>query len=314
MKQSANRQEDRVIADASKQNWVDRYAPEGVQPYMKLSRVDRPIGTWLLLFPCWWALAMTAGVGELPDFTLLILFGIGAFIMRGAGCTLNDIADRNFDGKVERTKKRPIPSGQVSLIQAFFWLGLQCLIGLLVLVQFNNFAILVGVCSLVLVAIYPFAKRFTYWPQIFLGLAFNYGALLGWAATTGTITSASAALYVAGIFWTLGYDTIYAHQDKEDDILIGVKSTALRLGEATGVWLMAFYALTLILILFSGYLVGMSPLFYVGMAGAAAHLYWQLKSLDIHDGDKCLMLFKSNKTFGAIVFFAIAAGNFQINI
>jgi len=313
MKQTANQNEDRIIADASRKNWVDQYAPAGLQPYMKLSRVDRPIGTWLLLFPCWWALAMTAGQSQLPDFTFLILFGIGAFIMRGAGCTLNDIADRNFDGQVERTKKRPIPSGQVTLFQAFFWLGLQCLIGFLILLQFNNFAIIVGICSLVLVAIYPFAKRFTYWPQIFLGLAFNYGALLGWAAATGTITSASVALYVAGIFWTLGYDTIYAHQDKEDDILIGVKSTALKLGEATGVWLMGFSAHALILIMFSGFLVGMSPLFYVGMAGAAAHLYWQLKSLDIHDGDKCLMLFKSNKTFGAIVFFAIVAGNFQIS-
>ncbi len=312
MSKPVKTKEDKIIADASRQNWVDKYAPEDVQPYFKLSRIDRPIGTWLLLFPCWWALAMTAGSEQLPNFLHLLLFAIGAFVMRGAGCTLNDIADRDFDGEVERTRKRPIPSGQVTVLQAFIWLGTQCLIGLLVLLQFNNFAILVGACSLVLVAIYPFAKRFTYWPQFFLGLAFNYGALLGWAVTTESITPAAASLYLAGILWTLGYDTIYAHQDKEDDILIGVKSTALKFGEQTISWMITFYSFTLFFIILSGFWMNMSPLFYVGMAGAAVHLLWQVKSLDIHDGDKCLALFKSNKSFGAIVFFAIVAGNFNI--
>jgi 4-hydroxybenzoate polyprenyltransferase len=304
--------EDRIIADASKQNWVDRYAPDGVQPYLKLSRVDRPIGTWLLLLPCWWALALAAPTGQMPHAIYMILFAIGAFVMRGAGCTVNDIADRNFDGQVERTRKRPIPSGQVSVLQAFIWLGLQCLVGLLILIQFNMFAIILGVCSLGLVAIYPFAKRFTYWPQFFLGLAFNYGALLGWASITGNISLAAVCLYGAGIFWTLGYDTIYAHQDKEDDALIGVKSTALRLGAKTGDWLIGFYSLTLFGILAAGYLNNLSELFYIGMAGAATHLLWQERKLDINDADGCLMLFKSNKIFGLVVLFAIVAGKFSL--
>jgi len=304
--------QDRIIADASKQNWVDRYAPAYLQPYFKLSRIDRPIGTWLLLYPCWWSIALAAPDGSVPDAILFILFAIGAFIMRGAGCTLNDIADRNYDGKVERTKKRPIPSGQVSVFQAFIWLGFQCLIGLLILLQFNTFAIIVGVCSLVLVIIYPFAKRFTYWPQFFLGLAFNYGALLGWATVTGELTIVPVILYVGGIAWTLGYDTIYAHQDKEDDALIGVKSTALKFAEATKHWLLGFYVITLSTIVVCAYLTNLSILFYILISGAAAHLLWQLRSLDINDADKCLMLFKSNKIFGALVLFAIVAGKFNV--
>ncbi|GLQ05663.1 4-hydroxybenzoate octaprenyltransferase [Sneathiella chinensis] len=312
MKKTPHIRQDRVIDDASKKNWVDLYAPEFVQPYLKLSRVDRPIGTWLLLYPCWWSVALAAPDGHWPDWGLFVLFAIGAFVMRGAGCTLNDIADRNFDGKVERTKKRPLPSGQVSLKQAFAWLIFQCLIGLVVLLQFNNFAILLGAASLILVAIYPFAKRFTYWPQVFLGLAFNYGALLGWAAVKGDLGWIAVLLYIAGIAWTLGYDTIYAHQDKEDDILIGVKSTALKFGAATRDWIFGFYSLLLVLVVFVGWSVGLHTGFYVLMAGAAAHLFWQIQKLDIDDGDRCLALFKSNKNFGAIVMFAIIAGKFQI--
>ncbi|WP_169544535.1 4-hydroxybenzoate octaprenyltransferase [Sneathiella aquimaris] len=304
--------EDKIIADASKQNWVDAYAPEMVQPYLKLSRVDRPIGTWLLLFPCWWSVALATGQGQLPDAFLLVCFAIGAFVMRGAGCTLNDIADRNFDGMVERTRKRPIPSGQVSVRQAVIWLAVQCLVGLLVLLQFNLPAIIVGAASLVLVAIYPFAKRFTYWPQFFLGLAFNYGALLGWVGQTGSLSWTAVILYVGGISWTLGYDTIYAHQDKEDDILIGVKSTALKFGNQTTDWLFGFYLITLLSLTLCGWLNDLSVLFYIGIAGAGAHLLWQIRYLDIDNSDRCLMLFKSNKIFGAIVLFAIVAGNFQI--
>ncbi|PHQ69018.1 MAG: 4-hydroxybenzoate octaprenyltransferase [Sneathiella sp.] len=303
---------ERIIADASKQNWVDRYAPEMVQPYLKLSRIDRPIGTWLLLFPGLWSISLAAPAGAFPNFWLFILFGIGALVMRGAGCTLNDIADREFDAKVERTKKRPLPSGQVSLTQAIFWLALQCLIGLLILLQFNLFAIALGAASLLLVAIYPFAKRFTYWPQFFLGLAFNYGALLGWASVQGNLTLAPIILYLAGITWTLGYDTIYAHQDKEDDVLIGVKSTALKFGNATGRWLIGFYCLTIIGILVSGYVLGLTAPFYTIMAGAAVHLAWQIKMLDIDDPDLCLILFKSNKIFGALVLMAIIAGKFNL--
>jgi len=234
--------------------------------------------------------------------------------MRGAGCTLNDIADRDIDGQVERTKKRPIPSGQVSLFQAIFWLGLQCLIGLLILLQFNLFAILLGATSLILVAIYPFAKRFTYWPQFFLGLAFNYGALLGWATVKGGLEYAPIIMYVGGIAWTLGYDTIYAHQDKEDDVLIGVKSTALKFGTQTGQWLIGFYALIFAALLLSGYLVDLSLLFYIVMAGAGAHLIWQVRTLDINNADLCLMLFKSNKVFGLLVLVAIILGKFSLPV
>ncbi len=303
---------DRIIADASQRNWVDRHAPEGWQPYMKLSRLDRPIGTWLLLLPCLWSIALAAPKGEGPDFTLFILFAIGALVMRGAGCTLNDIADRNFDGKVERTKKRPIPSGQVTLFQAIFWLGVQCLIGLLILIQFNVFAILLGIASLALVAIYPFAKRFTCWPQFFLGLAFNYGALLGWAAVQGNLGVAPVIMYFGGIAWTIGYDTIYAHQDKEDDALIGVKSTALKFGETTRYWLMGFYTVTIISLLFAGAVVGLSVLFYLLMFGAALHLVWQIRTLDIDNGNRCLMLFKSNRNFGLIVLIAIILGKLPL--
>jgi 4-hydroxybenzoate polyprenyltransferase len=313
MQKSNERHQDRIIADASRQNWVDKYAPENIQPYFKLSRLDRPIGTWLLLYPCWWALALAADPGQYPDPTLFILFAIGALVMRGAGCTLNDLADRDMDDKVERTRKRPIPSGQVSVTQAILWLGFQCLIGLVILLQFNVFAILVGAFSLVFVAIYPFAKRFTYWPQFFLGLAFNYGAWLGWAAVKGDVGIISVILYAGGICWTLGYDTIYAHQDKEDDALIGVKSTALKFGAQTANWLTAFYTLTTAAIIACGIILQLSVLFYILMAAAAAHLIWQIRTLEIDNGDRCLMLFKSNKIFGAIVLFAIVAGKFNLS-
>lgn len=302
---------DRIIADASKKNWVDAYVPETVQPYFKLSRIDRPIGTWLLLWPCLWSVALASPPGEGPNIWYFLLFSIGALVMRGAGCTLNDITDREFDGSVERTRKRPIPSGQVSVTRAVLWLGFQALIGLMILLQFNLFAILLGAASLLLVIIYPFAKRFTYWPQFFLGLAFNYGALLGWAAVEGNLTIAPVIMYIAGIFWTLGYDTIYAHQDKEDDILIGVKSTALKFGHKTHRWLTWFYAATFLGLLLSGWTVQLSLYFYIIMAGAAAHLVWQLVQLDIDDRDRCLMLFKSNKILGFIVTCAIIAGKFS---
>jgi 4-hydroxybenzoate polyprenyltransferase len=238
----------------------------------------------------------------------MLLFFVGAFVMRGAGCTLNDIADRNFDGKVERTALRPIPSGQVSVLQAFVWMGLLSLVGLCVLLTFNSFALIVGVASLAIVAVYPFMKRFTYWPQFVLGLAFNWGALLGWATVTGELSAAAAALYAAGIAWTLGYDTIYAHQDKEDDILIGVKSTALRFGPTTKLWLTVFYLITLCGLAASGWIVGSGWPFYVGLVAAAAHLAWQVIKVDTDNSADCLAKFKSNHPFGLIVFLAIVAG------
>ncbi|MEX0583657.1 MAG: UbiA family prenyltransferase, partial [Sneathiella sp.] len=193
-----------------------------------------------------------------------------------------------------------------------FWLGVLCLIGLLILIQFNIFAVLLGTASLILVAIYPFAKRFTYWPQLFLGLAFNYGALLGWVAVQGSIGPAPIVMYLGGIAWTLGYDTIYAHQDKEDDVLIGVKSTALKFGETTKYWLMGFYAMTITALLIAGAIVDLTALFYFLMIGATIHLFWQIKMLEIDNGDRCLLLFKSNRNFGLIVLAAIIAGKFTL--
>ena len=292
------------VADAETRHWVDTILPEPMRPYARLARFERPIGWWLLLLPGWWAIALAqvAKGGGIPDIRTITLFLIGAIVMRGAGCTFNDIVDRNFDGKVERTRSRPIPSGQVSIVKAVVFLIVLCLIGLAVLLQFNQMAIWLGVASLVLVIIYPFMKRFTYWPQVFLGLAFNWSVIVGWEAVYGEISPAAIALYLGGILWTLGYDTIYAHQDKEDDILIGVKSTALKFGDATRKWLIWFYAGALVLIALGGYLAGAGVLFLLGVAGAAIHASWQLSRLDINDAENCLALFRANRDFGLIIF------------
>lgn len=295
-----------TASDMPALTWIDKWAPEALRPYLHLARIDRPIGTWLLLLPCWWSIALaTQGW---PDPLLVVLFGIGALIMRGAGCTLNDIADRDFDGRVARTATRPIPSGAVTIAQAFLFLLFQLLLGLAVLLQFNLFAVAVGAGSLLVVAVYPFMKRITYWPQFVLGLAFNWGALLGWAAVRGDLALPAGILYMAGILWTLGYDTIYAHQDREDDIMIGIKSTALKLGAATSTWLILFYGGAISLIGLSGYLVGLGWAFYAGLALAAVHLLWQGVTLDIDDAKGCLLRFKSNRHFGLIIFAAIIAG------
>ncbi len=295
-----------TASDMPALTWIDRLAPVWLRPYLHLARLDRPIGTWLLLLPCWWSVAL-ASEGW-PPASLIALFAAGALIMRGAGCTLNDIADRNFDGKVARTATRPIPSGAVGITRAFLFLGLQLCLGLAVLLQFNFFAVFVGAASLLVVAVYPFMKRVTYWPQAVLGLAFNWGALLGWAAVRGDLAAPAGVLYMAGILWTLGYDTIYAHQDKEDDILIGVKSTALKLGRNTRPWLIGFYTGTIVLIAVSGYLAQLGWAFYAGLALAALHLAWQALRLDIDDAKGCLRLFKSNRDFGLIVFAAMVLG------
>ncbi|MCH9012981.1 MAG: 4-hydroxybenzoate octaprenyltransferase [Proteobacteria bacterium] len=290
-------------------HWVLRLAPAEARPYLRLVRIDRPIGTWLLLFPCWWSLALAAAAaGEVPDLRLGALFAIGALVMRGAGCIVNDIADRNIDAQVARTAQRPIASGQVSVARAVAFLGALLLLGLVILIRFNGFAILLGVAALPLIAAYPFMKRITYWPQAWLGLTFNWGALLGWAAVTGGLGPPALLLYAAGVAWTLGYDTIYAHQDKEDDALIGVKSSARRLGEATRPWLYAFYAAAVVLIGVAGALAGLAWPFYLGLGLAAAQLAWQAARVDIDAPADCLAKFKSNKGLGLIVFAAIVAG------
>lgn len=286
-------------------NWVDRFVPVGARPFFRLARFDRPIGTWLLLIPCWWGTAL-ASQGW-PDPLAIALFGVGALVMRGAGCIVNDMADRDFDGRVARTANRPLASGAIGLKAAVAFLCLLLAIGLLVLVQFNTFAIGVGIASLPLVAIYPFMKRITYWPQAWLGLTFNWGALVGWAAVTGGLAAPAVILYAAGFFWTLGYDTIYAHQDKEDDLLVGVKSTALRLGQATRSWLFGFYAVTVLLLAAVGFSAGLAWPYYIGLAAAAAHLAWQAATVHPDDPKDCLRKFKSNRDFALIVFIAIVA-------
>lgn len=287
-------------------NWIDRWVPPPVRPYLRLMRLDRPIGTWLLLFPCWWSAALAAE--GWPDLWLFALFAMGAVVMRGAGCTVNDMADHKFDAQVERTKGRPIPSGAVSIKQAAAFLVLQLLVGLLILVQLNGFTIALGAAALLLVFPYPLMKRITYWPQAWLGLTFNWGALVGWTAITGSLDWPPLALYAAGLFWTLGYDTIYAHQDKDDDALIGVKSTALRLGAATRQWLVLFYGLTLALVAIAGMLANVSWAFWPVLALAGGQLAWQILRLDIDDQGKCLALFKSNRIFGWVLLAAIVAG------
>ena len=291
------------VADSTG-NWVDGLAPRWMQPYLRLSRFDRPIGAWLLLIPCWWsaALAAIAARAPWPDPWHLILFFIGAFVMRGAGCTWNDIVDRDLDAQVERTRSRPIPSGQVSVKRAAAFLVAQALVGLAVLLQFNAFAIATGIASLAVVAVYPFMKRITYWPQIFLGLAFSWGALMGWAAWFGRLDAAAYLLYAGSIAWVIGYDTIYAHQDREDDVLIGVKSTARLFGARTKPMLALFYAIAVALIAAAGHAAGGGPVFWLGLAAFAVHLGWQIARLDIADPDNCLAIFKSDRDAGLILF------------
>jgi len=305
------------VADAVRGNWVDRFAPAPTRPYLRLSRADRPIGTWLLYLPCLWALALAVlATGRFDSFAIWIIAGcgVGAFLMRGAGCTWNDITDRDIDGSVARTRSRPIPSGQTSVRAAVVWMIAQALVAFCILITFPPAAIALGILALLPVAVYPFAKRFTWWPQVFLGLAFNWGALLGWAAHTGSIGAAPVVLYLAGISWTLFYDTIYAYQDAEDDALIGVKSTARLFGDNAHWWLRLF--LTLTVILFGAAVVlatqDRSVLSLVvalgGPLAMGGHLAWQLHRFDAGDNEGLLRIFRSNRDAGLIplLFFAVA--------
>ena len=306
------------VADAPSNNWVYRTLPRGAWPYAQLARWDRPIGWQLLLWPCWWSAALApqavaAGAVHtgLPSLWHLALFLIGAIAMRGAGCTYNDLVDQKIDDMVARTRSRPLPSGRVSRRQAKIFLALQAAVGFLGLIQFNNFAILLGIASLGTVAIYPFLKRFTDWPQLGLGLAFSWGALMGWAGYWGTLSLAPVLLYAGSILWVIGYDTIYAHQDKEDDALVGVRSTARLFGERTKGALTILYLGTLVLFLAAFVSTGQAsgggvtwPA-YAGLAIGAFQMIWQIRTLDIDDPDQCLGLFKSNTIFGWIVFFSL---------
>mmetsp|Transcript_23795 Transcript_23795/g.42832 ORF Transcript_23795/g.42832 Transcript_23795/m.42832 type:complete len:321 (-) Transcript_23795:6-968(-) len=306
------------VADAVTGNWVDTLAPRATRPYLRLSRADRPIGTWLLLLPCWWGLALgmlNTQSATWHDAWIAIGCAAGAWLMRGAGCTWNDISDRDFDGQVERTRSRPIPSGQTSVTGAALWMCAQALIAFGILLTFNTNAILLGILALVPVAVYPFAKRFTWWPQVFLGLAFNWGALLAWTAHTGTLGGPAVVLYTAGIAWTLFYDTIYAHQDTDDDALIGIKSTARLFGTNTAPWLRRFLMGTVglmgIAVIFAALPNASVLAMVLALAGPWAmgwHMAWQLRGLDIDDPDKCLQLFRVNRDTGMIplVFFCVA--------
>ncbi len=305
------------VADAPSGHWVYRILPRGVWPYAQLARWDRPIGIWLLLWPCLWSAALAAVayarpsdplMSLLPSPYLVLLFLVGAAAMRGAGCTYNDIVDARIDAAVERTRSRPLPSGQVTKRQAWIFLVAQALVGLVVLLQFNSFAILVGLCSLAVVAIYPFMKRFTNWPQLVLGLAFSWGALMGWAAEFADLDGPAIMLYLGSVLWVIGYDTIYAHQDREDDALVGVRSTARLFGENTKAWLVGLYGLALMFfaIAFAGAEVPMPAL--AGLAAAAAHMARQIAQLDIDDPEQCLRLFRSNNAIGWMIFLGLLGG------
>lgn len=308
-----------AVADAPKGNWVDRFAPAVTRPYLRLSRADRPIGTWLLLIPCFWGIALAALADGLRlwDLWLAVSCGLGAFLMRGAGCTWNDITDREFDAAVARTRSRPLPSGAVTVKGALIWMAVQALIAGGILLSYNGLAIGLGVASLALVAIYPFAKRFTWWPQAFLGLAFNWGAVLAYAAHAGELRLPSLLLYAAGISWTLFYDTIYAHQDKEDDALIGVKSTARLFGENSRLWLRGFMATTVLLMAAAIIVTPIPPdrvlaltLALAGVWGFGWHMAWQMRRLDMDDPASCLLVFRSNRDAGLIAALFLAVATF----
>jgi 4-hydroxybenzoate polyprenyltransferase len=302
------------VADAPSENWVYRILPPWLWPYAQLARWDRPIGWQLLMWPCFWSVALAANAAAAQGLfsgsqTLfhLFLYFIGAVAMRGAGCTYNDLVDHEIDMEVARTRSRPLPSGRVTRTKAKIFMVLQAFAGLLVLLQFNWLAVVLGMLSLAIVALYPFAKRFTDWPQFFLGLAFSWGALMGWAGIFGSLSFAAFALYLASVVWTIGYDTIYAHQDKEDDELIGVRSTAQLFGEQTRQWLIGLYGLTLILMVLAFVLAGVGMVAYLALLIAAGMFAWQIAKLDINDAAQCLGLFKSNTRVGLIVFAGLFA-------
>ena len=302
------------VYDAPSNNWVYRVLPRALWPYAQLARWDRPIGWQLLMWPCFWSAglaanaAASAGTFSFGRFAFhLLLFFIGAVAMRGAGCTYNDIVDHDIDMEVARTRSRPLPSGRVTRLQAKVFMVLQALAGFLVLLQFNGFSIFLGVFSLVFVAVYPFAKRFTDWPQFFLVLAFSWGALMGWSAEFGGVGMAAIVLYLGAIAWTVGYDTIYAYQDKEDDELIGVRSTARRFGEHPRPWLFGLYGLTVLLLCVAFATAGAGLLAFVGLLVATVMLFYQILVLDNHDAAQCLALFKFNGVVGLIVFGGLLA-------
>jgi 4-hydroxybenzoate polyprenyltransferase len=287
---------DQTIKDSVKQGWVESM-PESVRPYLRLSRYDRPIGFWLLALPGWIGLAIAALTHGFSwdDLKYAVLIAIGAIAMRGAGCTYNDIVDKDLDASVDRTALRPLPAGTVSVKSAWIWIGVQCAVGAAVLAFFPRFAQIIAVSSLAMVAAYPFMKRITYWPQAWLGLTFNWAVLVAYTAKVGTVTPALLLLYAGLVFWTIGYDTIYACQDKEDDALIGIKSTARLFGDKTKLWVGILYSVCLFLLALAIYLAAAEPILICVLLPFAFHLLWQTTTLEHKDGELCLKLFKSNR-------------------
>ncbi|MBZ9674188.1 4-hydroxybenzoate octaprenyltransferase [Mesorhizobium sp. ES1-1] len=311
------------VADAPNGHWVYRVLPRSIWPYAQLARWDRPIGWQLLLWPCWWSAALSASAYPRPGDPLLsllpapwylVLFLIGAIAMRGAGCTYNDIVDQDIDNKVERTRSRPLPAGKTTRRRAWVFLVVQALAGLAVLIQLNGFAILLGICSLVVIAIYPFMKRVTNWPQLVLGLAFSWGALMGWAAEFGDLDGPAVMLYIGSILWVIGYDTIYAHQDKEDDAIVGVRSTARLFGDNTKSWLAGLYGGALICFAVAFASAQAPVVALAGLIAAGAHLARQIAVLDIDNPDQCLRLFRSNNQVGWLIFIGLIAGAIWVTL
>lgn len=298
-----------TVADAPPGNWVDRWAPVSWRPYLRLGRFDRPIGIWLLLFPCWWSqtLAEVARGQPFPSVSLLLLFAIGAMVMRASGCAYNDYVDRDIDAQVARTRGRPIPSGQVSPTAALVYVVVMAFIGLAVLLHFNVTTVVIAIASLLVVATYPFAKRFTSYPQLVLGLAFNWGALVGWTAVKGEIGWPAILLYVGCVLWTVGYDTIYAHQDKDDDALLGLGSTALTFAESTVSYVGALYAAAVVLWMLAGLMAGTHLIYFLAVTLVFLQMAWQVATLDTKDPANCLRRFRSNRDVGAAVFLGLVA-------
>jgi 4-hydroxybenzoate polyprenyltransferase len=294
------------VRDAVKGHFTERLAPNFALPYIRLARLERPIGWWLLLLPCWWSVLLvdSAVLRQPPSLLLCLLFMIGAIAMRGAGCTWNDIVDADIDAKVARTALRPIPSKQVTLPQARLFGVFLALIGAAVLLALNPFAIAVGLASLLVVLIYPFMKRITFWPQLTLGLAFSWGSLMGFAVL-GRLPPAAFLLYAGSICWVIGYDTIYAHQDREDDAFLNIGSTARLFGHNTKPWLIGFYSAAVVFIALSFYAAGAGAIAYLSLVAFACHLHWQVNKLNVNDAENCLMLFRSNKHCGLIISFGL---------
>jgi 4-hydroxybenzoate polyprenyltransferase len=300
-----------IPGDSPADAFVLRALPRALRPYALLARWDRPIGTWLLLFPCWWGVLISPDILERPGQMLghALLFAIGALAMRGAGCTYNDIVDRDIDARVARTRGRPLPSGAVTVEGAVLFMALQMAVGVIVLASLNGVTFWLGVASLALVAAYPFMKRITWWPQAWLGLAFNWGALMGYAAETGTLGTPAILLYAGGILWTLGYDTIYALQDKEDDALVGVRSTARKFGPLVRQWIATFYAGTVVLFAAAGLAAGFKLSFFAVLAIAAGQLFWQASAVQADESADCLAKFRSNRLFGWLIVAALLLGH-----